>query len=288
MIWTDEKTWVSHRPAESSFLHPSEGFLQNPFRGLEYLERSVVPFLGGGDVLTSTESVYQMNPALARFHNARILLIGAGPSSNNLNVDPTEYDKIVTCNHYFLNKEVCEYDISMVFLGDEVKESDERLKNELSNTNYLVGFENIGRNPEELLLFKKKYTNRVFWAHTRYHSKIGAIPRIASFLCTLSPKSLDIVGMDGYIPDRLRDTYAHAFEQGKGNSGTIESTAKETLIMLRYEEQYLEFWDYVLHDLAPTVAFKNLGHNHPANISTKVLTRQLGGDYQSYLLRPRQ
>jgi len=287
MKWTKEKTWATHSPTDSSFIWPANEFLHNPHRGMEYLKQAIVPLLGGGSVMTSSESVYQMIPALEGFQGSRILVVGAGPTAKDIRLNFSEYDKIVTCNHYFLNKQICELDISMVFLGDEVRNPNPELKKELSRTNYLIGFENVGRDPQELRLFKEEYGERVFWAHTRYHSKIGAIPRIVSFLCTLYPKSVDIIGMDGYIPNNLRDVHGHAFEEGKGNSGTLEASQDEDGIMSRYEAQYLEFWDYVLHDLAPTVEFRNLGHNHPANISTKVLTSQLGEDYPKYLLGAR-
>ena len=73
-----------------------------------------------------------------------------------------------------------------VFLGDEVDLSDETLNQYLNdNPETFICFENIGSPPSKAK-FKEKYGDRVFWAHTRYHSKIGAMVRIVSFVCFFS------------------------------------------------------------------------------------------------------
>lgn len=286
MRWTSEKTWKHNSPANSSFIYDRFGFVKNPFRGLDYVKQNIVPFLGGGEVVVNAEVMYQKNKLFSSFTNSSILVIGGGPSASKLPALREDYDYVVSCNHFFLNDSITKMGVDLAIIGDEVDISSNRFLDYVENSNTLFCFENIGRNLEELKNFKDKYPNRVVWAHTRYHSKIGAVVRIISLLCNLSPRAISVIGMDGYVRDAEAEKYQHAFEGVKRGSGTIESGNTEDNIEKKYYEQYLEFWDYVLHDVGNNIEFYNLGHGHPRNFSSKVLTEQLTTDYQLYLSNP--
>jgi pullulanase/glycogen debranching enzyme len=183
-----------------------------------------------------------------------------------------------------MNESVKNLPLSLVFLGDEVRLDNAALREDLDKSNYLVGFENIGRNKAELVSFKKDYKERVFWANTRYHSKIGAIVRIVSFLCSLNPDQIAIIGMDGFKSAEItKPENAHAFEPHKMPNGSYENNFKGNLIEQKYKQQYLEFWDYVLHDIGKEIKFENLSDGHPCNLTTEILTNKLGKNYQDYL-----
>ena len=136
---------------------------------------------------------------------------------------------------------------------------------------------------------KERYPNRVFWAFTRYHSRIGSVPRLICIASALGVDSIDVVGMDGFVNTEMRKKYKPGtFEPDKKTTGTISGHFKnETEIMKNYEEQYLSFWDYVLHDLSPDISFNNLGHGHPCNVSTRVLQDKIGEKYLEYISKPR-
>jgi len=85
------------------------------------------------------------------------------------------------------------------------------------------------------------------------------------------------------IPSHLQDKHFHSFQTQKVQSGTLEN-GKEQETLRKYSEQFLALWDYLLHDIGKDIRFKNLGHGHPCNISTQVLTGVLGEKYQRYLL----
>ena len=195
---------------------------QDPFRGLDY-EADIVPFLGGGEVVVNAEVMYQKNKLFSSFTNSSILVIGGGPSASKLPALREDYDYVVSCNHFFLNDSITKMGVDLAIIGDEVDISSNRFLDYVEDSNTLFCFENIGRNLEELKNFKDKYPNRVVWAHTRYHSKIGAVVRIISLLCNLSPRAISVIGMDGYVRDAEAEKYQHAFESVKRGSGTIES-----------------------------------------------------------------
>lgn len=284
MKWTKEKTWKEHHHSISSFIYPSNEFINNPLRGLNYIKTEIVPFLGGGRVNITTEAIHQLHPLLDNIQGSSILLIGGGPSAKVNDWSSSGYDYIFSCNHFFLNDKVRNCGIDAAFVGDEVNLDDPEFNSFLSETKAVVCFENIGRKKSDLARFKEKNPDRTMWLHTRYHSKIGVVTRMASFFSTLKPNSIDIIGMDGYVKYRDKDKFDHSFQTNKGNHGSIESASNEEEIQNKYKQQYLEFWDYVLHDVGNDVKFRNLGHGHPANMTTEVLSDKIGKDYQKYLL----
>jgi len=289
MIWTEEKHWFNTDIASASFISPRSMFINNPARGAMYVKNNIIKYLGTNKHIVNNECIYEHHADLESIENARLLVIGGGPSTNNTFINYDNYDYIVSCNHFFLNKQLNNLPIDIVFLGDEVDLSHSVLTNYLTKfPKTKICFENIGRSPVELTQFKNRYPERTIWSHTRYHSKIGTVTRIISYLCNLKPYSIDIVGMDGYIPASLNKNFSHAFETTKQQSGSIESNSQNDFMILnKYYDQYLEFWDYILHDIGSDIVFQNLGHGHSCNISTKVLTDQLGSNYSEYLMTKR-
>tara|TARA_A100001515_G_scaffold125947_1_gene110961 strand:- start:1712 stop:2584 length:873 start_codon:yes stop_codon:yes gene_type:complete len=283
MKWTKEKTWKEHHHSVSSFIYPNNEFINNPLRGLSYIKTEIVPFLGGGPVNVTNEAIYQIHPLFSKIKDSSILLIGGGPSAKINKWEASSYDYVFSCNHFFLNKKVRDCRLNAIFIGDEVNLKNPDFISFLKKSDAIVCFENIGRNKTELRNFKQENSERTIWLHTRYHSKIGVVPRMASFFSTLGPKSIDIVGMDGYVKYEDKHKFDHSFQSNKGNHGSIESVANEEQIQQRYKQQYLEFWDYILHDVGKNIQFCNLGHGHPANMTTEVLTSVIGDNYQDYL-----
>lgn len=287
MIWTTEKSWKTNPIHESSFLYPVNGFQNNPFRGLDYIKKEIVPFLGGGEVISNNEAVYQRHPLLQELSGSRVLVVGAGPSTTDSEYNFSDYDHIISCNHFYKVQRLRDINMFMVFLGDEVNLQDNLLVEYIqSKKETIFCFENIGRNKSELVSFKQKYQDRVMWAHTRYHSKIGAVTRIVAFLSLLQPESISIVGMDGYIPKNLQDKHFHSFQKNKNQTGTYENLNEEDKVLNKYKSQYLEFWDYILHDVGKNISYINLGHGHPCNLSTIALEEVVKGCQVEYLRDP--
>ena len=310
MKWAKELNWFNSTVPDSSFISSSEDFVNNKKRGLIYIKNAAVPWLGGGETIISSEVIYQKNSRLEKFKNSKILIVGGGPSTDENNWNPEEYDFVWSTNHFFMNEKIKKVDIALANLGGAVHfsacpKSDHHsqkvhcncayappLHEYLENHDTILCFENFspeGNWWKKLGAFKKKYGDRVFWAHTRYHSKIGAIPRLVSIAVLLGAKEIHIVGMDGLMLERFKDRLQHSFllptwEERKP-VGTLEQLGEEEATK-KYLEQYLAFWDYHLHDIGKDVKFKNLGHGHPCNMSTNLLTEILGEEYQDYLYDP--
>lgn len=288
MKWTKELHKFNSHFKNTSFLCPRELFMDELKTAGPFLN-GAIKHLGHDFLKINTEIAYQDFPFLKKFKDSKILIIGAGPSlENNFNSD--DYDYIWTCNHFYKNEKIKNLPISLITLGNENNLNDRELIEFLSKNKTIICFENKYTKTEEMRFYKQKFEDRVFWAFTRYHSRIGSIPRLATIAVFLGAKQIDFIGMDGHYLKSLRDKYGvSAFEKDKKPSGTIEESGiNDNEILTLYKEQYLVFWDYLLHDIGKEIIFKNLGHNHPCNISSFVLKHALGDNYEEYLFKSRK
>lgn len=285
MKWVKEKTWKNSPIQIASFISSKEDFITQSLRGIKYVNEHIIPCLGSTQTVAHNECIYENHSQLKNINNKKLLVIGAGPSSEGLSLlDIKKYDLIFSCNHFFENPMFKNIDCEIVFLGDEVMLNNPKLIEYLSeHSDTKICFENIGRAKFDLIGFKHRYPHRTTWANTRYHSKIGAIPRMIAYLCMFEPLEISVIGMDGYIPQKLQKEFTHYFQKNKIQTGTIEQSRTEDHILHHYRMQYLEFWDYILHDIGKNINFYNLGHKHPCNISTNLLENQIGINYPNYL-----
>mgnify|MGYP003651674022 FL=1 len=285
MKWSEEFNLYNSPVMKTSFISSKEDFVDNPRRGLNFLKGNVMPFLGGGNVYVSDEIIFQYHKFLDKFKGSKILIIGAGPSTETSDFSQDDYDFVWSCNHFFKNDKIRKMNISLVTLGDEVNVRDKDLLNYLDENETIVCFENRNTDPSGMSFIKNKFPDKTFWALTRYHSRIGTIPRIACIAASLGASEIHFVGMDGYVPKSLSSQFKNTcFESGKGPSGYVEKHTDDEGIVELYKEQYLTFWDYLLHDVGKHVIFKNIGAGHPCNLSDVVLKEKIGEDYGEYLL----
>jgi hypothetical protein len=280
MKWTTENI----NKNQSSFLCTKDKFI-------DYLKFST-PFLGGAikhlgakPSIINKEVAYQNLPFLKKYANSKILIVGSGPSLSEFEVKQEEYDFIWSCNYFYKNEKMKKIKISLVSLGNEVDLFDKELVEYLCENETEICFENKYTKVEEMGKYKKMFKDKVFWALTRYHSRIGSVQRLACIAIFLGVKDISFIGMDGYYSyEKTQNDYPNAFRPYIKPTGTIEDNNKTDSVRQKlYNQQYLTFWDYLLHDIGKDVKFHNLGHNHVCNNTTKVLHGKLGKNYQDYL-----
>lgn len=282
MIWSTQKNELQNELQECSFVSNVHDFINDKYKGESYIkERIDYSQNKQYDLFIDNEAIYQQHPFFSTIKDKKILVLGGGPSGKqNFNTD--DYDHVVTCNHFFLNNQFADMDFSIVFLGDEIDLSSPVLNQYLyTHRDTHICFEN--RSITSFWQpFCSKYPDRISFAHSRYHSRVGAICRIIALLCILKARQIDVAGMDGYITKDNKKVYTNSFQPEKPQS----DKGSESQIVTKYEEQYLTFWDYVLHDIGKETRFTNLGYGYGCNFSHKVLQSKLGEDYPDYLLNP--
>tara|TARA_Y100000310_G_scaffold292227_1_gene320829 strand:- start:98 stop:1027 length:930 start_codon:yes stop_codon:yes gene_type:complete len=246
-----------------------ESLLTNTRRCFQSNPRCVIPVgeiekAMGVTTFATPEVVMSRFHDMDRFHNTRILIVGAGPTTNLVDWNPDNYDHIWSCNHFFLNEKVFECKPSLVTLCEEVSlDNPELLRYIDSNPSCAVGFDQF--NSIERIKQSKRFISATnsFFSWTRCQGKIGAITRLISLAVELGATEIHTVGFDGHEKGERcnEERHDHAFEPRKKLQGTYEYNL--------YLRHFVMFWDYALW-LAKNTKFQNLGEGYSMNMSTDI------------------
>ena len=279
-IFDTSSSWVSTKKtlgkkdsANSYFISSGEDFIHGNDLDLRWLLKYYAPFTDN-EVAYNKEIMYYNLPELKKFRGSKILVVGGGPSAKEMKWDPSEYDYVFSCNHFYYNEKLKNHDVALAFLGGEVDLSTENkeLQDYLQNNSTIVCFEDRTetRFQKYFKFFKNRFPNRVMYAHTRYRGKTGTMPRLLCFTFSLAPREVHFIGMDGVGPNTKKgDLHNHAFQKGKRyNHAHIDYNL--------YTRHYVAFWDYIINDLGihKKIILQNLGEGHPRNQTTDI-SRQL-------------
>ncbi len=266
----EEKTF-HYSPNEFSFFSQKGDFVKDSKWGKQHLLNLFEKSLGS-NLIESKEYIIQDHPALEKFKDKTILLIGGGPSTNDIDWRDKnfDYDYAWSCNNFFMNPEMDDMKISLAALGPTVNLEDERLINYVKNHNTLCMFEggiSPFREHDVLIKFRENFPEQVAYYHLRYFSKLGTIARQVCLAVFLGVKKIYFIGMDGY-PGKTGLDYKHAFEDA-----SLKKTNHDGRIFSYHaiKRQYVIFWDYLLNTLQyHNVTYQNLGEGHPANLSSEI------------------
>lgn len=259
--FSHNSTWYTS-PGSESYLTSSNLFLEDVRWGKNYVNNYFSKAISG-PVLATPEIIFKDHPKVQALHGSKILLVGAGPSTIHAAWNPADYDHLIFCNHYFLKPEYLDLNPSIaIFGGDEVSESAVE-EHVIPNSDTLCIFENRGVPINELSRVSNTYPDRFSFAHTRYRSKIGTVPRMLVMACLWGAKEIHIVGMDGMSKDdKLGHASEHAFQTNKPRQGAFGYDM--------YRQQYVILWDYVLNILKSEAKFQNLGEGMKGNLSSSI------------------
>lgn len=209
-----------------------------------------------GPIIQSTEVVITDNYHYSKYRGAKLLVVGGGPSTNDVEWDSRDYDFVISCNHFFNHPKL--KDVDLASLSPEVDVASDAFQNYYRSSKTFFLFENVDcdqTNVQNMLSL-----GRSGIAIIRWKDKTGSVGRLLVILSSFLPQSIDVVGMDG-MPRGMGqgDDSKHAFEPGKPIKSKYYSYDF-------YYEQYKQLWGYLKSEFP--VKYKNLGHGHPYNIST--------------------
>jgi len=198
-------------------------------------------------VVTNSEIVYSDLEHFKNYKDKTVLIIGGGPSTNELNLNEVERDFTWSCNHFYLNPKLSETKIDLAMLMGEPNLKSQEFVEYRDKFRPYLGFEVHDR------WFGYEFDDyeKYFVMHTRFYSKLGACARMILHACYLGCKTVKFVGLDGYPPIYNGN---HAHEPGKR---LLPSNFTEEL----YDKQYEHFWSYTTK-IHPNVQFMNLGGGH--------------------------
>ena len=198
--------------------------------------------------------IYQDRSVFKDYAGKKILLIGGGDSTNNMDWDKLEdYDYVWSVNHFFLHPVLKDKKVDLVMMMGEPNLNKKEWIDYRNRFKPIVGFEIHDRWVNYKFDDYKKY----FCMHTYVYSILGACVRMIEFACALGVSSIDFIGLDG-VESIFKGK--HAFEPGKTTlPGMLQARMDtETDSIQIFKALYTTFWERMVKDF-PDVLFKNLG-----------------------------
>jgi hypothetical protein len=227
----------------------------------------------GFNTINTSEYMIENSEVFKRAKDSTIMIVGGGPSAVEVDWTQYEYDQLWSCNHFFLNDKLKERNVDLWIAGDEVDLlGDERLHEYLKTAGVdswcclyptRAPVQRVSpQGTHQYIRELQKVLPRITYAHLRYRSKIGIVPRLLLLAIFAGARKVYVVGMDG-VPNAKTP---HAFQPGKNPKGTCAKPDAYDIFRI----QYVQLWDYIIHYLKPTTQIINLGENTKTNLSADI------------------
>jgi len=254
LVIVEELTYQNTKPHDVSFWATREKFVQ--LWGWKYFYKRANFFKR--PLIITPEIIYEDYKFVKRFRQAKVLIIGGGPSTLDNNWSASEYDIVCSSNDYYLNKKIKPLvDFCTLNRRDQPLEPFEELS-------CVVCFERPAKNTPK---FYEQFFERSMLAYCRYNSRLGICARLI-VLCTLwRAQEIHIIGIDGY-PKKIKNANnailtSHAFDKPK--------RIPKWYTYERYCNLYESLWYYLKNKIGKNVKYVNLGYGHNYNISSLYL-----------------
>lgn len=211
------------------------------------------PDIDVSSLILTKECIYQPHYTHQKIKNAKVLIIGGGPSTLRYNWNWNDYDIVCSVNNFIVNQSISPYvDFALIMRK--------------SNTNDILQKTNatlIIVKSSKILNIKEIDTTRYFYMLPRYWSHLGAASTLLVIMTLLGAQTIHIVGMDGYPKESNKVNYLHAF---------IENDKPPKYYSYSYYyDLYKKLWNYLKYKIGQNIKYVNLGYGHPYNISSHVL-----------------
>jgi hypothetical protein len=230
----------------------------------------------GKDLTVTSEIIYRKIPEFEKFKGKKILVIGAGPTTNWYDWNPDEYDYIFSCNHFFLNEKIRKIKVDLTLATSEVDLKRKEFLNYIQDNDTILGFEDYNAPTKYVVRLKETVKNSIFQCVTRFQGKTGVAPKLVILATLLGAKQVDYVGIDGppkgvdshNWQDRLASPTrapmkddSHSFQKDK--SWNVPYPYK---LFVKHYECFKTYLD----EIGKGVIYNNLGAGHEQNIISKI------------------
>jgi hypothetical protein len=267
---TSQNSMQGAKGRERSFLSPREHFLVSPDHfcpdcgGKVFCDNTLGQVLGT-DTTSDTEYVIQNVDAFSKVRGKTVLIVGGGPSALSVDWEKYDFDHIWSCNHFFMNDRLKNRQVDLWMPSDEIY-----ILNNRSLHNYLDSFGDdlwccfyptVKMKPDYIRKTTELIQNTTY-AHMRYRSKIGIMPRLILLATYCGANNVLFAGMDG-VPGV---SVPHAFQPNKPTKGTSARTDAKDI----FRRQYVQLWDYIINELRPDTEYFNLGENTSTNLTADI------------------
>lgn len=230
---------------------------------------SLFPF--SKNLVSDTEIVYNHIDEFDKFKDSRVLIIGGGPSSNEVNWENLDYDYVFSINHFYKNEKLKNRPVDLISVGAEVDLQSDEFVSYVSEHNPTLVFEWHGRwyNESEYFRQLSQVYPKVSCLQTRAYGKLGGGIRLMILAMYLGVKEIYIVGLDGCpglsVKTKEFTIPKHSFESGKVSLPWKITPDNAYEI---YHHQYDTLWKYVTEELKFDTTIFNLGEDCDFNFSS--------------------
>lgn len=220
------------------------------------------------NLLTNNFISYNHDKDFDKFKNKKILVIGGGPSTNDLSFDNIDVDYIFSANSFFLNEKLANKKIDIAMVGAEVDTNSEEFISYVDKFQPWLGFEIHGKWKS---LDYNRYVNehlynsysKLFCMQSRYYGCVGVGHRLLVLAMALQAKEIYFIGIDG--PGGMINGN-HAFEGNKVNLPKLPKHLNESNAEEIFLNAYKDFLTHVKEDIKYEGKLINLGKDNPNNI----------------------
>lgn len=207
-----------------------------------------------------------------KYSGSSVLIVGGGPSTNEVKWENIKADFVWTCNDFYLNEKALSTKFDLVALGNLVNFNNEALLEYLTaNTKCNILFELeylYNQTLTENQSFLERFKGRYYFGRNdkEYASLVGPPARLMMLAANVGVSEIYYVGVDGFDPDMKN---RHAFTK---EPGLREGAVKNKYQM--YYEGITGFLVRIAQDFKD-VTFYNLGemsqsHNIPSFVSKNI------------------
>lgn len=207
-----------------------------------------------------------------KYSGSSVLIVGGGPSTNEVKWENIKADFVWTCNDFYLNEKALSTKFDLVALGNLVNFNNEALLEYLTaNTECNILFELeylYNQTLTENQSFLERFKGRYYFGRNdkEYASLVGPPARLMMLAANVGVSEIYYVGVDGFDPDMKN---RHAFTK---EPGLREGAVKNKYQM--YYEGITGFLIRIAQDFKD-VTFYNLGemsqsHNIPSFVSKNI------------------
>lgn len=253
-LWTDtvdgtkfslNDTYSNRNDGQAPFLTSTHEWFDS--------QRSRLPLMNAQGNCITPEGSYGELGQVEKYRDKRILIIGAGPSTELLTDEDVEsHDFVWSCNHFYKHDKVGSLKLDLVSIGNEVNLSE--VKENLGD-NVTVALNFTVSRPQaivEFVNFLNKGGERVFPYATRWFGRPGEVMRLGVLASLFGARDVSFIGSDGHSKEVLDSKMSDSvFEPGK----TLKLSSYDHRLQLR---QYI-LWTEYLQTIFPYVRIANLG-----------------------------
>ena len=208
---------------------------------------------------------------VSRFEGKKLLVMGSGPSTLDVNWEVLDYDYIFTCNLFYKCDKLSNKTVQFVSLINRMFDIapfiDQQLQDRIDRDKTFIGVEPKHTahkyDTNNFQKFLTKYQNQCVFFDTKFQNRAGAAPRLAIFAAALKPKTIYVVGCDGHG----NNSAPNAFE--KNLFGIRDHHARHVS-----NDSHIQFAKY-FHELCTKLNIEhyNLGEGHFHNAATEVSSK---------------